>query len=386
MSQNSLFNEKTERSFNKFTLIFVVLFVVVFGAAYGFYRYATYEPEVTQEQIDAIKTRDAVVMLLAQPGFSGDAFRQQILGKVRVQRYYIDKKEIYFSAPESSEQEFNDAIDKFIIDRQKITFAENAGEKFKLDRLSLRKTPETGYFFKTKLDNLKFDPHAEFEFPYQGADYKLSMSELLGFADNKQVYGGRVVASTNPEIDGKAIMFGNHGAMVAKPDEPSLKRFVAQILGAGGAENLSREEKIQKLLDFVSTQIEYDYREALGTNETLKRPNEVLMTRTSDCSNKTILMASFLEQIGEDYILLYCPRHITVAVPQGAFPLENNLSFEWSGTNYIAAETTLPNFQIGKTKVAQTLLLNTVNYVQKPKQTEIIFEAHTFRPLEFKYY
>ena len=385
MSGSSLFNEKKEKSFNKFTLIFIVLAVVVFGSAYGFYRYATFEPEVTEEQINAIKTRDAVVMLLAQPGFSGEAFREQILGKVRLQRYYLDKKEIYFSAPESSEQEFNDAIGGFVIDRQKLTFAENAGEKFKLDGLSLRKTSETGYFFKTKLENLKFDPNTEFEFPYEGVNYKLSMSELLDFSGNKKVYGGKIVASTNPEIDGKAIMFGNHGAMVAKPDEPSLTRFVAQILG-DAPENLSREDKIQKLLDFVTNQIEYDYREALGSHETLKRPNEVLMTRSSDCSNKTILMASLLEQIGEDYILLYCPSHITVAVPQGAFPLENNLSFEWDGKNYIAAETTLPSFQIGKTKVAETLLLNTVNYVQKPKQTGIIFEAHTFRPLEFKYY
>lgn len=382
---NSLFDEKTEKPFNKFTLIFVVLAVVVFGSAYGFYRYATYEPEVTEAEVNAIKTRDAVVMLLAQPGFSGDEFRQQILGNVRLQRYYLDKKEIYFSAPESGEAEFNDAIGKFIIDPQKITFAENADEKFRLDKLSLKKTPETGYFFKTKLDNLKFDSDAEFDFPYEGVNYKLSMNELLDFAQNKQVYGGRIAATTNPEIDGKAILFGNHGAMVGKPDEPSLKRFVAQILG-GAPENLSREVKIQKLLDFVTTQIAYDYREALGTSETLKRPNEVLMTRSSDCSNKTILMASFLEQIGEDYILLYCPSHITVAVPQGAFPLENNLSFEWDGKNYIVAETTLPSFEIGKTKVADTLRLNTVNYVQKPKQTEIIFEAHTFRPLEFKYY
>lgn len=385
MNGTSLFDENPKKSFNKFTVIFIILLVVGFGSAYGFYKYITFEPEIPAEQIAAAKTRDAVVMLLAQPGFTGEAFRRQILGDVRMQRYMLDKKEIYFSAPESGEQEFNNAISNFVIDRQKLVFAEDAGGKFKLDKLSLKKTPETGYFFKTSLENLKFDANAEFEFPYQGVNYKLSMSELLDFADNKKVYGGRLAATTNPQIDGKAIMFGNHGAMVAKPDEPSLKRFVAQILG-DAPENLPREVKIQKLLDFVTNQIEYDYREALGTNETLKRPNEVLMTRTSDCSNKTILMASMLEQIGEDYILLYCPRHITVAVPQGAFPLENNLSFTWEGKNWIAAETTLPAFQIGKTKIAQTDLLNTVLYVQKPKQTEIIFEADTFRPLEFKYY
>ena len=385
MSGSTLFNEKPEKSFNKFTVIFVILLVAVFSSAYGVYKYATFEPEITAEQIFETKTRDAVIMLLAQPGFSGESFREQILGKARLQRYTLDKKEAYFSLPESNEQEFNDTVGSFVVDRQKLVFAEDAGAKFKLDKYSLKKTPETGYFFKTSLENLKFDSKTEFEFPYQGLTYNLNMKELLDFTENKQVYGGRLAASTNPKVDGRAIMFGNHGAMVGKPDEPSLKRFVTQILG-DAPENLPREVKIQKLLDFVTNQIEYDYNEALGTSETLKRPNEVLMTRTSDCSNKTILMASMLEQIGEDYILLYCPRHITVAVPQGAFPLENNLSFEWEGKNWIVAETTLPSFEIGKTKVSDPLLLNTVLYVQKPKQTEIIFEAQTLRPLEFKYY
>jgi hypothetical protein len=350
-----------------------------------FYRYASYQPEITAEQIAATKTRDAVAMLLAQPYFTGEAFREQTLGKARLQRYMLDKKEIYFSTPAANEQEFAEIIGRFVIDRQKIVPGEESDGKLKLDTLSLKKTPETGYFFKTKLENLKFDPNAEFEFPYKGANYKISMSELLGFFENKSVYGGRIAATTNPQIDGKAIMFGNHGAMVAKPDEPSLKRLIAQILGEA-PENVARETKIQKLLDFVSAQIEYDYAEALGTNETLKRPNEVLMTGRSDCSNKTILMASLLEQIGEDYILLYGPGHITVGVLQGAFPFENGLSFEWEEKKWIVAETTLPLFKIGKTKVSDPVRLNTVSYVQKPRQTEIIFESQTFRPLEFKYY
>lgn len=385
MSDHSLFNEKEKKSFSIFTLIFPLLIVAVLGGVYVLYKNATYKPEVTQAQIDAIKTRDAVVMLLAQPTYSGDSFREQILGKVRLFRYFLDTKELYFTAPESTEQEFNDAIAKFVVDRNKITLAADSSVKLRLDKYTMDKTSENSYLFKTALENLKFDPDTKFDFPYQGATYDVTMKEMLDFAENKTIYGGRIAATTNPQIDGKAIMFGNHGSMVSKPDEPSVKRMVAQILGDGAA-SLSREEKIQKLLDFVTTQIEYDYREALGSQETLKRPNEVLMTRKSDCSNKTILMASFLEQIGEDYVLLYCPRHITVGVPQGAFPAENNMSFEWDGKNYIPAETTLPNFQIGKTKIAETLLLNTVNYVQRPKQTEIIFEAQTFRPLEFKFY
>jgi len=385
MSEDTLFSEATKRSISPFTIIFIVGAVLVIGAVYVFNRYASYVPPIPVEQIAETKTRDAVVMLLAFPQFSGESFRRQILGEVRLQRLMFGDREVYFSAPESSEQEFADAVGKFVIDRQKLVFAETKGEKFDLDGFLLRKTPESGYFFKTKLENLRFDPNAELEFPYKELTYKLSMSELVDFAENKQVYGGKIVATTDPKIDNKAIMFGNHGAMVARPGEPSLKRVVAQLLG-DAPENLPREVKIQKLLDFVTTEIEYDFVEALGTSETLKRPNEVLMTRRSDCSNKTILMASLLEQIGEDYLLLYCPNHITVAVPQGAFPLENRLKFEWDSKIWIAAETTMPQFQIGKTKIAQTKILNKVLYVQKPKQAEIIFEASTLRPLDFKYY
>ena len=76
---------------------------------------------------------------------------------------------------------------------------------------------------------------------------------------------------------------------------------------------------MQRVLDFVSREIRYDQREAAYDFELLKRPNEVLMSGESDCSNKTILLGSMLEQLGEDYLFVYLPHHITVAVPQGDF-------------------------------------------------------------------
>ncbi len=50
----------------------------------------------------------------------------------------------------------------------------------------------------------------------------------------------------------------------------------------------------------------------------------------------------------------------------------------------MTAETTLPNFIIGITKVQESVSLTTVEYVQKPKQTGVIFDVDTFRPLEFQ--
>jgi hypothetical protein len=146
----------------------------------------------------------------------------------------------------------------------------------------------------------------------------------------------------------------------------------------------NRESKIQRLVDFVSNEIEYSYTGAVGRSETLKRPNEVLLTRNGDCSNKTILLASLLEQIGEDYLLLYCPKHITVAVPQGSFPNENKMDFEWERKNWLIAETTLPDFQVGKTKVNGFDKITPVNFVQRPKEKNLIFDASSMRVLEFR--
>ncbi|MEP7077200.1 MAG: hypothetical protein ABI878_15450, partial [Acidobacteriota bacterium] len=123
--------------------------------------------------------------------------------------------------------------------------------------------------------------------------------------------------------------------------------------------------------------------EALGTRETLKRANETLMTGNGDCSNKTILLASLLEQIGEDYVLLYCPQHITVAVPQGNFSDENKLDFTWNQKPWIIAETTLPGFQVGKTRVQQAEILTHINYVQDPKNADVIFDANSYEVLKF---
>lgn len=384
MSTNTLFDSEKQRSSKKFGLILTALLVLLAAVGFGVWKYRPQPPVVVVDPYSDENLRDSIVMLLAQPRFSGELFREQMLGKARIQRYIVDKKEVYFSLPDSGAEEFAANAGKFIIDPNRIEQAREIDGELVLGRYALPKTAETGFFFKTPLENLRFDTEQQMTFPYERATYTLSVREMVDFYDrNSKIYGGKLAADTALKIDDRMVLFANHGTMVAKPNEPSLQRLAADIL-RDVPENETREVKIQKLLDFVTNEIEYDYTEALGNYETLKRPNEVLMSRTSDCSNKTILMASLLEQIGEDYLMLYCPRHITVAVPQGAFPNENNLKFEWEGKTWMIAETTLPNFEIGKTNVRESVLLTTIQYVQRPRQTDVIFEAQTFRPLEFR--
>ena len=83
------------------------------------------------------------------------------------------------------------------------------------------------------------------------------------------------------------------------------------------------------------------------------------------------------------YLLLYMPRHITVAVPQGSFANDNKLDFTWDSKPWMIAETTLAGFQIGQTRIDDINKLARVNYVQDPKHSEVIFDASSFEVLKF---
>ena len=210
--------------------------------------------------------------------------------------------------------------------------------------------------------------------------YWRGLDELRRLTNNSLLYGGKLITQAPERKDQPIIVFANHAIMVSRPDEPTLKRLTEEIL----KDVLDiREARIQRLVDLVSGEIAYSFTEAVGARETLKKANETLMTRTADCSNKTILLASMLEQIGEEYILLYCPRHITVAVPQGNFVNENGLDFTWNQKPWMIAETTAPGFQIGRSMIVDPNRLTSVQYVQNPKKSDVIFDANSYEVLKF---
>lgn len=382
MSSANLFDSQSNKSSDwKMFLIGFLVLIAVCSAAFGLY-WSSKPKERTMEEKTAEEIRDSVVVMLAQPTFSGDEFETQILGKGEMQKFDWRKKEAYFSFPQAEKIELDEFLSKFFADRAKVEIGEERGGKIKLGDYVLTVSPENSYFFKTPLENVKIEPKQTLKFAFKDLTYELTLDELRNFINNSQVYGGRMIAENPQRKDEPKIVFANHGIMVAKPNEPSLQRLVNELLkdeAIGG----DREKRIQRLVDFVSNEIEYSYTEAVGSRETLKRASETLMTRTADCSNKTILLASLLEQIGEEYVLLYCPQHITVAVPQGNFVNENKIDFVWDGKPWLIAETTLPGFQIGKTKVSQYAKLTTINYVQNPKLTDVIFDANTYALIKF---
>lgn len=360
-------------------MIAVLAFLVLGGVGYGLYWYSSPVPADPKE-ILASEIKESTVLMLAQPSFSGDEFRTQLLGKGRLEKYAWREKMAYFTFPETDEQEFQQFLSKYFADASKIDFGKLENGRVVLDSYKLTPGPTATRFFKTSTDNFRLETDQTLNFQFSDVNYSLSLRELRNLTNNSLLYGGKLITQV-PERSGQPHMvFANHAIMVAKPDEPTLKRLADQLLKNVGD---SREAKIQRLVDFVSKEIEYSYTEATGSRETLKRANETLMTRSADCSNKTILLASLLEQINEEYILLYCPQHITVAVPQGGFVNENKLDFTWEQKPWIIAETTAPGFQIGKSMVTEPNRLTNVQYVQNPKNSDVIFDANSFELLKF---
>jgi hypothetical protein len=235
------------------------------------------------------------------------------------------------------------------------------------------------------VDNIKFDPATVLKFPFKLATYTVAMTELIDFLENKSIFGGRMHARMEQTRAGLPVIFANHGALVARPEESSLRRFVGELtrdIPADGED--AREKRVQRMLDFVSREIDYDQRATTYNFELLKRPNEVLMSGVSDCSNKAILLGSMLEQLGEDYLFIYTPDHITVAVRQGRFALRNGLSLEWEGQTWLIAEGTAPGFRIGIDRLGEQERFKQFKHVQRPRDRDVIFDLTSGRQLSFQ--
>lgn len=383
--------EAPARSRAWLVVLAIVITLAVGGGAWAIYKSRGRETtgkrgQLVERTVDE-RTRDAVLSCLAYPGFVGTKVSEQVLGPVHMELLQVPDKEVYFSAPapEKLSEPFESLVARFTIDSKRIVMAVDDAGRLRLGKYSLLRSADKHFFFKTPVDNIKFDTATVLKFPFKQATYTLDMRELDDFLQNKSIFGGRMNARTEQTRGGLPVIFANHGAFVANPQETSLRRFVDDLTrdiqpNAEGA----REARVQRVLDFVSREIKYDLRETTYNFELLKRPNEVLMSGESDCSNKAILLGSLLEQLGEDYLFVYTPDHITVAVKQGNFPAGNGLFLAWQGEVWLIAEGTAPGFRIGIDHLQEEARLKQFQHVQRPRDRDIIFDLATGRQLSFQ--
>ena len=298
-----------------------------------------------------------VLSYATQPSFANADLLKQTTGTdVELHIVNVDEGKAYFSVPRVKGMKKD--IESLCKNTHSLEYGTFEDGRSKLGRYSLN---STDVFFRMPVENFKIKPNAKITIPYDGVSYTINMNELADFSENKSIYGGRLLIPKSP---GK--VFANHGAFIAKKGEKSLSRFVNQLVPKGS----SKEQTAQKLLDFVSNQIGYNHSEASRSIETLKRPNEVLMTKNSDCSGITILYGSLLEQTGIDYRLFYLDDHICVGV-EGDFDQRNERVFKVGDKTFFIAEPTVKGYKIGRTRVNRAMKVKDISGIQKPSDFKI---------------
>lgn len=311
------------------------------------------------------------VNLIAQPSFAGDYMLYKLTsGKAVLERFYVDTKQLYFTC---DSPDFNwSNLSKFAFSYDSITRAKEENGVLILD--SKRYNDLSRAFFKMPVSNFKVDTNKVIETAYEnGIVYRVTLPQILNFTYLTSALGGGAIAISEDNTH-----FMNHGSVVAKVGEGSLKNLVEQL--TKGLE--TNEDKAQELLNFVTKQIEYNTMEAEQGYETIKRPDEVLFTKNSDCSGKAILYASLLQQIGVKWCLLYFEGHVCVGVA-GNFKHTKPLKFKLKGTDYYLAEVTDPEGIIGVDSWLGKMNENNLRYYQVSESGSDIFSYKTNKLLDF---
>ena len=83
---SGIFDDESKRGPNyTIAIVAVLAFLVLGGIGYGLYWLSAPIPPDPAE-IASVEIRESMVFMLAQPSFSGQEFREQLLGKGRIEK------------------------------------------------------------------------------------------------------------------------------------------------------------------------------------------------------------------------------------------------------------------------------------------------------------
>jgi hypothetical protein len=325
--------------------------------------------------------RESLMTLLAYPRQAGTYVEPQLLGLARLELYRVEEKEVYFylSPSDSSAEKLAQAVCRLAVNKSRVEIGKEKQGSFVFDNYSFLRTPQKAAFLLVPMDNLRIDSDAPLRFPFEGAVYAPTVEEIHYFMRNESVIGGQLEAVPDSSSYGQPVIY-NYGAVVAKAGEPSLQRFVKELIKeVADSDPSAREKKIQLLADLISREIAPNPEE--GPLNVVKRASEALMTGQADYRNRAVLLGSLLEQVDEDYIFVYSKDYLAVAVKQGRFPAENEHQIKWEDADWQLIDLTSPGFRIGQDDPKKRP--GATKYVQRPRQNSVIVNPATGRPLNF---
>jgi hypothetical protein len=346
-------------------------------------RNALCVPADPKKQANSV-TRESLMTLLAYPRQSGVYLEPQLLGKAKLEVFELEGENkaafFYLPASDSEGEKLSNAICRLAVNKAKVEIAKENDGKFVLGGRQFLRTPEKAIFLRVPLDNWRVDSDLPLKFPFHQATYSPTLEELHFLMRNESIYGGLLEALPDTRGYGQDTLY-NYGTIVAKQGEGSLERFVNDLTkDIGAADPQAREKKIQRLADLVSREIGASPEEI--PLKVIKRASEVLITGEGEYPARAVLLGSLLEQLQEDYVLVYSKDFLNVAVKQGLFPAKNEYQLKFEGANWPVIDTSVPGFRVGLD--APKMRRGTVTYVQRPRQNSVITNLETGSSLPFK--
>lgn len=286
----------------------------------------------------------------------------------------IEKQLLYFIF--KSKYNRSNIIQKIAVDTNDIEFAPCTTGMCEFGGL---KGDITGYTaFRMPVANMKVESNIKLETKMTTLKKYFSVKDIMALRDS-QKYLGMHYKIALPADKFTVPYAANIGAFITKKDkDPVLQIMAAEIQKATS----SNEIVAQKLLDIVTQEIKYSFADHWYGKEITKRAHEVMLSGLGDCSAKTTLYASLLEQCNIPYCLLYFENHVNVGVA-GNFATLTPYTFKIKGTTYHMAETTSENFVIGKTRLKDNELFKNLFFYQIPSLSETIYDFKSHKPLDW---
>jgi transglutaminase-like putative cysteine protease len=293
----------------------------------------------------------SIVTFLAQPKHSGKEILPELTGiDAELVLYDLDSGLVYFSVPRSIKRE------KAAQQLSRIPSKVEWGKSDRKGRIILGPLIYRGQgeFFRFPAKHFLVEPDSQVSIRYQTVTYTVTAQEIEGSLYNRSLYGGREYL----KIPGSSGEVFNFGSVIALPEKStSIARLASEICKNAK----SPLEEAQRLLDFVTNEIEYDQSESFWSQgrQVVRRPVETLLTRRATCGGKITIYGSLLEQRGIPYWLAYYSRERSGVGHAGVFVLtesgDERYTLNLEGKSYHYAETTNPGFRLGITNLNPAL-------------------------------
>ena len=319
--------------------------------------------ESEDEQVPLDKNQETAFFYLYNQTLISDTF-SRILYKAPIDFRAVDREKqlLYFVFDTSLNKE--EMVSKIAKDTSLVEFAPCKSGPCNFG--GLEGSIDGIYALRIPMSNLNADSTLHFPMELKTMKDSLSYNAVTQLMDSNLYYSGEPFW----EINGTAC--ANLGVLVMKKNTTTpIYRFAQRIKGRAQ----KKEDVIQKVLDVVANEIEYSYADFWYKTEIFQRAHEVLISGYADCSGKTVLMASLLEQLDIPYQILYYKQHVNIAI-SGKFSGANKLHCDIKGKTYYLAECTCPNFKIGRTKL-QGEILPQLSYYQNPRKSIDIYDYVT---------